>query len=417
MRAETPTKLPLSRWAAIMGVNPLHAAGVYVRSPTVCATPFLQYAHQSADRIGREDLAQAISQAEGDIERELGYRIYPSWEIDEWRPSLRPFRPELFNLSVTDVRGFHSVVDANWGYFISGGIRSKEVVQAGAAVAYSDADGDGYDETAIVTVAGITFVDHCEVSVYFPVGGPVVTAGLDEWEIRPVQASISAGTLTIRLRREQLVLPQLQVDLVPPPDDSHLRGVDGAVATNFLTAVDVYRVYNDPQRQVQFLWEPRGCSNCAGSGCATCSYDIQEGCLVLRGDPRHSIVSYHPAVWNATTFEFDEESWSVGRQPDLIRLWYYAGWRDKAVTCATRQMDRMYERMVAYYAASLLDRPVCGCDNVTAYVDRWQRNLAVPGEEGMRISAEDLANPFGTRAGALFAWKRLDNFIASAAIG
>lgn len=397
-RANTITKLSLDDWARIMGIHPLHFNQVYVNAPTVCAQPWLQHEWQNSDRIGREAVARAIAQAEANIEAHLNYRLMPSWEIDEWRPTVRPWRPELINLSVTDVRGLRQVVTANWKHAISGGIRSKTLIAAGVSVVYSDVDSDSYAETATVTQI-VTFPSACEVRAYLP-----GHAGADDFEIRPVAVSIDSGTgvATLTMRREQLVNPNLTSIL--EPDATGLIGTDDG---NFETTIDVYRVYNDPQQQVQFLWEPFGGTCCSGSGCATCAYNVQLGCLMIREDPKHSMFSYIPATWNSTTLEFDSAAWSVLRQPDLVRLWYYAGFRDKALDCPTVEMSEDWKRVVAYYAAALLDRAICDCNNIRAWVENWRRDLAIPGEEGLRISEADLSNPFGTRRGAVNAWHRV----------
>ena len=62
-RAETLTKLPLDRWAQLMGINPMHFNGVFHPDspPTVCQQPWLQHPWQAADRLGREDIANAIA--------------------------------------------------------------------------------------------------------------------------------------------------------------------------------------------------------------------------------------------------------------------------------------------------------------------------------------------------------------------
>lgn len=337
--------------------------------------------------------------------------------MDEWRPTVRPWRPELHNLSITDIRGFNPVAKARWGYFITGGLRAKELIQAGVTIAYTDADGDGYDETATITVS-VSISNACEIALYYPVAGIIPSAGHDAWQIRPISVSITGGTATITAKREQFVLSQLQSDIIPPADDSHLRGVDGGVDANFLSTVDVYRLYNDPQQQVQFLWEPKGCVTCAGTGCTNCSYSVQLGCLMIRGDPRNSNIVYRPATWNTTDLDFDAAEWSVFREPDLIRLWYYAGWRDKNLTCPTVEMDSSYERAVAYYAAALLDRPICECNNVRAWVEQWRTDLAAQPSGGGRFQngRNVLDNPFGTTRGAVFAWNRLDRAVHHSAV-
>ncbi len=64
-RSEVLTKLPLDRWAKIMGIDPLHFNGVLDDTHTTqsCEQPWMQFAWQSNDRIGREDIAVAIAQA------------------------------------------------------------------------------------------------------------------------------------------------------------------------------------------------------------------------------------------------------------------------------------------------------------------------------------------------------------------
>lgn len=407
-RAQTPTKLSLTRWAAIMQINPIHFEGVYVNTPTTCAQPWTQYGYQANDRVGREELAKAIAEAETDIETYLGFNLAPVWEVDEWVTTVRSARPELTNVTGRDLRGYAQPAQTKKGYLISGGIRSKEPIAAGAAVTYTDEDGDGYKETATITAA-TSLTNECDLTLYFPQDDPSVPeAAMDEWEIRDFRATIAGGTLTIKARREQFVLPNVQERFIIPSDDTHLRGVDGADDAKFITTVDVYRTYNDPQRQVQFLWEPTGCGECGGGGCAMCSYAVQFGCLSGRDNPRLGIVAYHPATWNADTLTFDSAGWAVGRQPDMVRLWYYSGYQEKGRGCLTRQMAPKFERIVAYYAAALLDRPVCSCNNVKAFIDQYQVDYAATvTEKGKRLNQSEFTNPFGTRYGQLYAWRRL----------
>lgn len=413
-RAETITKLSLDRWAKIIGIHPMHFNGVFDpnRPTTPCEQPWLQHPWQAADRVGREEVAQAIADAEADIERYLHYRLLPVWETDEWHRGERPNRPELFNLSMTDVRGFAQTVAADWGYLITGGVRQKDLLEADAALDYSDADGDTYNEVATVT-GGVTVEEGtpaCEVKVYFPVSNAqVATGGEDQWEIKPINVSVVGTTATITFRREQCVLPERYDDLVPPADDSHQRGVDGSDDGNFLEEVDVYRVYNDPQTQATFLWEGLGIGcPCNGTGCGQCEYSTQTGCLTLRSEPRLSVVAYRPATWNAENLEFDAAALAINREPDIVRLFYYAGWRDKRLEFPTIAMDPAWEQTVAHYAAAKLDRPICECNNVGAWVKHWQHDMAMAGEgEFVKFLDKQLDNPFGTQRGAIAAWQKV----------
>jgi hypothetical protein len=374
----------------------------------------MQYAHQAVDRISREDVAQAISQAEANIEDVLGYRMLPSWEVDEWQETIRPYQPELRNLSVTDIRGLGQNVQADWGYFITGGQRAKSLIDDDVAIAYTDVDGDTYKETATITV-NIGVIDPCEIAVYFPAShvGTAIDAADDQWQVRPVKISIAGGVATITMKRHQLVLPEAYEHLTPLPSDSQQRGVDGMVDGNFFTLVDVYRIYNDPSQQVTFLWEQPGGGGCScgsgfGNACQMCAYAAQNGCLLLRGKPKNSIVVYHPGAWNEDTQSFDVTNWAVCEQPNLTRLWYYAGFQDKSRACPRLDMDSEFERMTAYYAASILDRSVCECDNIQAWIERLRTDMAIDfsGVSKHKLSDAELSNPFGTRVGALQAWRQ-----------
>lgn len=405
---ETPTKLSLWEWARIMGVNPAHFFGIQFTDIqiTTCARAWFQYEWQATDAVGREQVAQAIADAEEAIESHLHYRLLPDWEVDEWHRPTRAWRPESLNLGARNLRGFANTVDARWGHVISGGIRSKELVQAAAAITWSStilpAD---YEETGTVTVATVA-LDPQEIALYHP-----GYDGDERYRIRPVSTSIAGGTATITFRRELAVLPDfyLSMDL---DAESSAKLADGKDDADFESTVDVYRIYNDPQSQAAFLWEQPAspsCGVCSGSGCASCQYTTQTGCLLIRGDPAMGMLGYRPATWDSDELDFVDASWAVARDPDIVRLYYYAGLRDRRLQTEKLTMHPQWARAVAYYAASMLDRPPCTCFQIQW--ERWAQDRAFSGgadEHSIyRISARDLDNPLGTRAGALFAWRLL----------
>lgn len=408
MPVSTKTKLSLSRFAEIFGIHPLHFNQVRLASAdqVLCDNMYFQWEWQNSDHVSREEIARAILEAEDKIERQLGYRLIPSWEVDEWRPSIRPFRRELVNLSGSNVRGYRQHVEANWGYFISGGIEAKILIEAGAAIVYSDSDSDGYNETATVTVA-TTVTDKNEIAVYYPGHD-----GDDAWEIRPISVVISGGNAIITFRRE-LVVIESKLNLFDITDAEAVGETDA----HFLSTVDVYRHYNDPQTQATFLWEPLAgvCTTCTGSGCEVCAYSTQTGCLIVQGDPRRSLIGYTPATWDSDDEQFVTASWAVGRLPDIVRLYYYNGYRDKRQSYTSR-LSPDWERTVAYMAAALMDRPPCDC---AADIWRKQREdfALVEGDEdgkplyrfpaGVESSSHILTNPFGTRRGEVNAWLKV----------
>ncbi len=405
MYASTITKLPLATWARLLGVNPLHFAQVSFTPANAkfpegnCNRVLAQHEWQDADAVSREEVARAIAQAEDMIERELGFRLLPSWEVDEWRETMRYFRPELDNLSLTDLRGAAQAVKARWGHLVTVGQRASVLLAAGSAITWSDvvAVGDGYDETGTVTVAGLaSTVAACHVHIYYP-----GKAGDPAFEIRPINVSIAGGVATITFRRELTVLEDLTEAFEPLAAD----GVDDA---NFLDEVDVYHVYNDPSAPAFLLWENRpGTCGCGDDGCPSCDYTIQTACLNIRGDPAHGWLSFVPATYDAVAAAWNQQEASVGRIPDIVRLSYQAGLRDRRVACPSRDMDVQWALIVARYAASILDRPPCACARETW--ERWRVDLAFRGgaEElaTYELTASDLASPFGTNRGAIEAWR------------
>lgn len=405
MRASTVTKLSLLDFGKMLQIHPLHLGQVTFdppgHRPNICDQAYPQYDWQDADRVSRELIASCIAEAETQLETYLKYRLAPAWEVDEWRAMERPFRPELVNRNGNDVRGYGAAVKAKWGHLISGGIRSKELIEEAASIVYTDADGDGYFETATVTVTVDADINPCELKVYYP-----GHSGDDAWEIKPVRSSLIGTTATIVFRREQCVKEEIT-------EAYFIEAVDGTDDDSFLEEVDIYRVYNDPQTQVSFLWEPfLSPCGCNGGGCASCAYTIQSGCLHLRGNPESSMVVPAPATWDGDTLSFIPMPWSTSRAPDIARLYYYAGWRDKTLSC-NQEMAAEWKRVVAYMGASMLDRAPCSC--VQSQWQYWREDLAlVAGSDGTleqtgryQISSQDLNNPFGTRRGQVYAWKRV----------
>lgn len=400
-----PTKLSLDRWARIMGVPPMHFWGVNIPAmERACDSAWFQHPWQESDRVSRDDVAQAIAEAESDIEHILGYRLLPTWETDEWMPTVRPFRREAINLNSRDVRGFGQIAMPKWGYLLSGGIRSAEAFEQNATVTYEN-DGVMQPTTwlnrATVTVALDEEIADHEIAVYYPGHGDD-----ERWRILPVEVSHNqALEYTIRFRREQALVPTF----FDSYDLENLRAADGMDDDNFLEAVAVYRVYNDPQQQATLLWEPLGTCGCGSVTCEACAYATQTACLMLRDDPRLSITVYHPATWDEDALAFTNTAAALGRQPDLVRMWYYAGWRDKASAAPLLEMDEEWARIVAYFAASKLDRPVCACSR--HWFEQWQSDLAFSGGANelasYSLSPSDLDNPFGTRRGAVHAWRRV----------
>jgi len=388
------TWLSLDRWAQIIGVNPLHfhqLTSSTLIPNTVCGDVWYQNSWQHSDRVGRDDICMAIQQAEQEIAREAGFNLMPDWTQEERLQYPQPARPELYGWG-TNVRGQWQSVEVPRGYVIAGGIKTKTLVQAASGITRSDSDGDGFQETASIVV-NVSFTDESELHVYYP-----GQEAADAWEIRPITVSIVNGVATVTFKIWQVALATALFAIDPQPLDADL-------ADSFETTVDVYRVYNDPSTQVQFIWEPSA-YNCCGT-CAACTMGAQEGCLHLR-DARMGFVVPAPGTWDGVS-AFTAANWSYCRAPDQLRLWYLSGYKDPTLARPYAELSDYWAYAIAYFAASKLERPVCGCSNVNQFIEKWRRDAAFTGEQegGFTITAEQAANRLGTSMGALYAWRRI----------
>lgn len=398
-RADTPTWLPLDEFFTIIGMNPLHANGLdsNLFHNTVCGEQMFQFAWQHSDRIGRDDIARAIREAELEISALAGFNLLPDWTVEERLEYPQPAVPGVWNMGGTNLRGQFMSVELRKGWIISGGVRAKTVIQAGAAIVRTDDNGDGFQENCTVTVP-TTVTDANDIRIYYP-----GKSGEDSWEIRPIKVTLSGGNAIIRFKIWQVVDAEAMDDVLDA------QPLDADVAANFETAVDIYRVYNDPGTQVQFMWENGGPYDCCTDDCNACEFSTQAGCLHNRIDDRLGIVVPAPASWSVADQAFTSQDWTECRAPDQVRFWYYSGWQDKSLARPKVELAHEWKTAIAYYAASKFDRPVCGCSNVSQFIDKWRRDAAFSSAEegGWTMTPELLGNKLGTTMGALYAYRTL----------
>lgn len=402
-RASTPTKLPLDTWAELIGFHPFHFNGLNSNTYLTnlqCGGTWLQHAYQNAGRLGREDIALAIKEAEDMIEDHLGYHLLPDWIESERDNFTRPALRDLYNANGRNVRGQRVSLTAHRGWILSGGVRVKDGIET-AAVARSDADGDLYDELVTVSV-GTSVTDPDEIKVYYP--GEEFA---DEWEIRPINVSIAANVATITFKSWQIVKPELQERL----DGVGTDGIDAENDANYLTTVDVVRVYNDPQTQVTFIWEldkPWLPCGCGSATCITCQLGTQTGCFHLR-EERIGILVPAPGTWSVANQGFTPVLFSEWGAPDQALLHYYSGFQDRRLSRSKSVMAKFWQQAVAYYASSLLTKAGCGCEQATQYIEHWRSDRSFSSRTtGTSFQTQSqLTNPLGSTEGAKYAWERI----------
>lgn len=411
-RASTPTLLSLDRFASILGIVPAHfnqgvSAQVFPFTSS-CSQVWFQYAWQAVDRVSREDIALEIAIAERQIADHLKWWPAPTWVAQEVHKNPRYHRPDLYGIGNTNVRGQNKSITTNYSKVIAPGVRAlAELPQA--ALAFSDEDGDGFSETATVTVA-TTLTDPCEVKVYFD-----GYSGAPEWEVRPARTKVIAGgTFTATFWAWQFISPAFWEE-IPTVTDFPAVNLDLAV---YEATVDVYQEYNDPTAtSAVFYWEPQPsstimCSLCAGVGCSACTLTEQNGCMHIRDAERGVVVpgpgTYTDGAWAGSCY-------SVCRDPDEIKMYYYSGNLDERYlrgdTC--QPLSDWWAQTIAALATARVERPFCACGNSTVLAEHWRHDLALSGgsrDDGRRaVSFNMIDNPFGTRRGEVMAWQRIQH--------
>lgn len=416
--------LPLDLFRKQMNFNPWHFWGFASSSkvPVTSATnkPLKQYAWQQADELGRDEMLHAIETAEEKIRNLLHFSPAPHFVDDDMIPYPRPADTRLRYGASIDSHGQWLSVQLKEGYIQQAGVETRTLISAGVAVVYSDADGDGLNDTFTLTVATtVTNVD--QIAVYIATADRLDGASVSEqWRIQPVVVSISAGVATIKGRAWLLAKPILQgFEGITSPSD-----LDPTVAANFVTTLDVYRRYTNPDgtttatSQAKLIWETAPypdyaiCCGCAGSSTNPGTDPAAMAEAVARVGLRNAlygIVSAGEAVYNTTTAIWSSVSWSNCSQPSRILVRYNAG-----VPLVDQQMDSRYQVIVARLAAAELSDRAGYTDRSNHWLSHWQFDLARSAganDEQYSISQDDLNNPFGTRRGQVDAWKRVSTLL------
>ena len=412
-RATPRTWLSLDEWATLLGIAPLHfnmlqSVGLPL---TNCSQAYVQHAFQSTGGVGRDDVAQAIDEAEKRLAELLGYHLVHDWRSERIRVN-PPWQTSLVHIDKFSFDGFPPRLDLDRGRFITGGQRLDTLLAAAAVIVWPGGGDEDYADNrfATVTIAGVDAdLDPCTVRAYYETDADpneIFTNPDDPHEVRPIEsATLSGTTITLRIRRELLVRPELWEATDPEVADADANA-------SFVAALDIYSVTNDPQDQAQLEWLPSAQNGSGACGsCTACQIGSQTGCVTsVEREP--GIVSFSPASWDAATETFTSAEFAVCRAPDRVLVHYYSGAEPRAGCSA--QMDPELARIVAYYAASLLEGELCGCETAQR-ITRWREDRTIGQSDGVahNLPDADATNPLGTTFGATFAWRRIRNRLTS----
>lgn len=313
----------------------------------------------------REQIASALNQAFSLFATYLGYYPRPIWATEQVTiGGGHPFWWQQLRLP-------------KGGYLIEFGQRATSIIQAGAPVVYSDADGDGVNDTATITVA--SDVDLDEAQIFFQVADGAFEAGDERYQIEPVRITRSGANIVIKGHRALFVKPATIWDVPFSPTDPNYRTrnyADTATATGFVTAVDVYRVYNDT----------------ASVGTLNGSHDTQtlvNGNLEIESGERGRFRFATPCV----------SSLDLGCLGYLrtVDVHFRAGY-----PLTYGEMDNDLLRGIIRLANANMYRKLCSFCPEAAEI--WQQDRFMAGAPENPVATRHANNPFGLSKGHVAAW-------------
>lgn len=318
----------------------------------------------------REQIAEALNDAWQLFTTYLGYYPSPVWTSETIRlGGGRPYQLQRLAAKV--------------GYLVEFGQRATSLIQASAAVTYSDTDNDGVDDTATITVASTVDVD--EVQIFFRTADGAPGAADERYQIEPVSVTASGGNISIRGHRALFVKPSTIWNIPYTPTDPNFRTrnyADTASATGFLTSVDVYRVYNDTTVTGQLISDPIWTQGTDLDGNILTSADVR---ITDAERGRFEVRTDCSAVLNC-----------VGPL-EAVRVYYRAGY-----PLVNGQMDNQLLRGIIRLANANMYRKLCTFCPETA--DIWEQDRTPAGAAENPVATRHANNPFGLMKGQVAAW-------------
>lgn len=404
----TRAHLSLSRYARIMGLNPVHFSCAY--SDTVW--PLLdnrandiwcRHSWQTADQTSLEEVADAIRDAENSIAQHLNAPVAPEFVVENI-PYPKIYDPLMSGYGFTATGGMKSV-KAKYGH-VTPGRRGTTFIQTAttddSSLQYYDADVDGFYETAILTIT-TTVTDANELHVFF-----YNTEADERWEIRhPRSISISGGVAVLTFDSWLFIHPDEQAGY---PTVNGWMPVNLNDTSPLVSKVDVYRVFVDnTSTQSRFIWSNgTTCQTCSGTGCSVCSTPYQDGCLDAR-NPGAGILVPIPATYSDG---WVYATWSYSKEPTNVWVWYMAGKasEDYLLGKTHDPLSQYLAEAITYIATARLMRPF----TQSSLLDRIRKlqmdaNLIADGRL-FSLTPEDYKSPFGMKVGEIMAWRRLRSY-------
>lgn len=347
--------LPLDTWRQITGYHPLHFWGVYdqQKAPvqSACNDLVRQYDWQAAQRIGRRDLESHLDQAAAILATYLRYSV-----------GARP-------VTWTNVPVQRDRIILPEGYIQALG-REVLALVGTPAVALTDADNDGLQDTATIIITLASASD--EIVVMFSPADRIA-GQRDDWRVQPATITIAGLVATITVPSRTVVKPVLYESLLTQPGNGLLCNA----VSNYVETLAVYSRTVDATAAVTI--------NGVATSATIC--DAVHGVLTLNTvcQPCQSCTTSPCTHTNATV----QAIAGLPLENGLPILY----WR----------------RVLAQFAAALIPGMLCECAKADSFLHIWQQDVSRIGnaQEEFAFKEQAINNPLGPRRGAIAAWQAI----------
>lgn len=335
---------------------PRYAKLVGYDEPAMWGVVYENQARYNCDTLWTENdrmrLSNALATAQQMLEQFIGYPLCPTWVVGTLAEELHGIDRWV------DQQPYRYRLVTRYPRLIQAGIRAAVYVEEDSLVTHGD-------QVGVVGPIAVDFTDPNEVAVYYPNSGR---------RIYPSKVTISGGDLTIEIPRYRMVVQ----DLLNTPDGGIMYDTLG----DYLSAVDVVRIYNDPSKQAVMVRPSCRNNDCYG-GCSECTHDA---CMYIR-DPRIGAVDVRGASWDSQNLTWNTAVF-CGTGYTITRLYYQ---------CGLKSLDLQAEMAIVKLAHTLLATPPCACDWLSKM---WDEDKSYP----KVMTREMLNNPFGAGSGAWAAY-------------
>lgn len=337
--------VPLHRYAQLIGYDEPMFWGVHYDGQEERAC------NSFWDEPKRLQIANALAEAQWDIERIIGYPLCPTWVTGEWTDGDGTGR-------WTDTQPYRGRQITRYPMVIAPGVMAEETLA-------ESADVNCTDDPALIGPIATTLSSTAGIRIYH--------VGTSR-RIYPSSMTISGGNLYIYIPRCRLVRTNYL----------NKTNLEYTNLSYFATAVTVKRIYNDGSTNA-VLVAPHICSNeCSNNGCSAYT---QNACMYFTNS-RLGFLQVAPATYSGGTWTRGGSD-SCSRPYDTVRLNYY---------CGMQTISRDVEMAIVRLAHNKIAQSICSCDT---FVTMWRNDREEP-RGGLTRSLQNA--PFGISAGARYAF-------------